>query len=158
MIKRRVNVRGIIYKNGKVMAQQLTPDHEGNERNYWCTPGGGMDNFESLHEGLIREMIEETGITPKIGKLLFIQQFSDERYHDGEVEQLEFFFHIENADDYEVINLENTSHGLLEIKNVDFIDPKKHNLLPDFLQTIDIEKYIVNDMPVFISNKLESKK
>jgi len=154
MIKRRVNVRGIIYKNGKILAQQLTPDQNGNERDYWCTPGGGMDELESLHQGLTREIIEETGITPKIGKLLFIQQFSDKRYHDGEIEQLEFFFHIENTEDFEVIDLKNTSHGILEIKNVEFIDPKKHNLLPGFLQTIDIEDYITNDMPVFISNEL----
>lgn len=158
MIKRRVNVRGIIFKDNKVLAQQLTPDHEGNERNYWCTPGGGLDDFESLHEGLTREMIEETGVSPKIGKLLFIQQFSDERYHDGNVEQLELFFHIENAEDYENINLENTSHGLLEIKKVEFIDPKAHNLLPAFLQTLDIKDYIVNNMPVLIHNELKSKK
>lgn len=156
MTNRRVNVRGIIYKNGKILAQQLTPDHLGNERNYWCTPGGGMDDLESLHQGLTREIIEETGIKPKIGKLLFIQQFADERYHDGEVEQLEFFFHIENADDFNEIILEETTHGLLEIKKVDFIDPKHNNLLPDFLQTIDIKDYIVNNKPVFISNKLNN--
>jgi len=154
MIKRRVNVRGIIYKNGKILAQQLTPDHEGNERNYWCTPGGGMDELESLHQGLTREIIEETGITPKIGKLLFIQQFSDKRYHNGEVEQLELFFHIENANDFEIINLENTSHGVLEIKKVEFIDPKNYNLLPEFLQTIDIKDYVINNNPVFICNRL----
>lgn len=157
MIKRRVNVRGIIYKNGKILAQQLTPDQNGNERNYWCTPGGGMDELESLHQGLTREIIEETGITPKIGKLLFIQQFFDGRYYNGEMEQLEFFFHIENADDFEVINLENTSHGVLEVKNVEFVDPKEHNLLPEFLQTIDIKDYVMNDSPVYICDRLTKK-
>jgi len=155
MIKRRVNVRGIIYKNGKILAQKLTPDQNGNERNYWCTPGGGMDGLESLHQGLNREIIEETGVTPKIGKLLFIQQFSDKRYDNEEVEQLEFFFHIENADDFEAIDLANTSHGVLEIKNVEFIDPEKRNLLPKFLQTIDIKDYVTNDKPVFICNRLD---
>jgi uncharacterized protein with ACT and thioredoxin-like domain len=53
-------------------------------------------------------MIEETGIAPKIGKLLFIQQFDD-----GEKEHLEFFFHIENVEDYEIVDLEATSHGTL---------------------------------------------
>lgn len=156
MTKRQINVRGVIYKDGKILAQQLTPDHEGNIRDYWCTPGGGLDGFESLHQGLTREIIEETGIKPKIGKLLFIQQFSDTRYHDGEIEQLEFFFHIENTDDFETIDLENTSHGMLEVKNVKFIDPKKHNLLPEFLQSIDIKDYITNNKPVFICNKLEN--
>lgn len=156
MLKRQINVRGIIYKDGKILAQQLTPDHLGNEREFWCTPGGGMNDFESLHQSLTREIIEETGITPEIGKLLFIQQFIDERY-DDKIEQLEFFFQIKNAGDFEIIALENTSHGLIEIKNVDFIDPNNHNLMPKFLQSIDIKDYIVNDKPVFVIDLINSQ-
>jgi 8-oxo-dGTP pyrophosphatase MutT (NUDIX family) len=149
MIDRRITVRGIIFKDSKLLAQQLTPSFEGIERNFWCTPGGGLDENESLHQGLNREMIEETGITPQIGKLLFVQQF-----YDNKRENLEFFFHIENADDYKTIDLANTSHGLLEIKKVEFINPTDHELLPDFLQTINIQDYINDNKPVFISNKL----
>ncbi|MBM3210137.1 NUDIX domain-containing protein [Candidatus Saccharibacteria bacterium] len=90
---RRVNLRGIIYKDGKILCQRLKSGSDGIERDYWCTPGGGIDFGESLHEGLTREMIEETGIKPEIGNLLFVSQF-----HDGEKEQLEFFFHIKNTD------------------------------------------------------------
>lgn len=153
MMDRRVNVRGIIFKNGKILAQCLTPGLDGIERDYWCIPGGGLEEKESLIQGLNREMVEETGIAPKIGKLLFIQQFKDNN-ETREREQLEFFFHIENADDYEIIDLNQTSHGLLEIKLVDFIDPKNNNLLPSFLQTIDIQDYIDNNKPVYIYNEL----
>lgn len=146
---RRVNVRGIIFKDGKLLAQQLTPGDDGLARNYWCTPGGGLDDGESLHQGLHREMIEETGITPKIGKLLFIQQF-----HDGIKEQLEFFFHIENPDDYVAIDLAATSHGLTEITNVAFINPMKVHVLPKFLSDIDIFSYIQGDLPVRIETEL----
>ncbi len=149
MIERRTCVRGIIFKQGKILAQQLTADHHGVERNFWCTPGGGLDENESLHQGLNREMVEETGIVPIIGDLLFIQQFND-----GEQEQLEFFFNIENVDDYENINLSNTSHGLIEIKKVDFIDPKSNDLLPSFLQTIDIQDYVDSTKPVLVINNL----
>lgn len=148
-MKRRVNVRGIIFKNGQVFAQQLKPGKDGSARDYWCTPGGGLELGESLHTGLRREMIEETGIAPKIGKLLFVEQFND-----GPKEQLEFFFHIENADDYETINLAATSHGLVEISRCKFIDPKDNNLLPSFLQTINIQDYIDNTLPVFIDDDL----
>ena len=144
--KRRINVRGIIFKDGKLLAQQLTPGSDGITRNYWCTPGGGLDDGESLHKGLRREMIEETGIAPQIGKLLFIQQF-----HDGEKEQLEFFFHIENASDYETIDLSQTTHGIQEIAKVAFIDPRAVTLLPAFLQDIDIADYINNDRPVLVT-------
>lgn len=151
MIKtRRVATRAIIYKDGKLLCQQLTAGKTGEARDYWCTPGGGLDIGESLQDGLHREMIEETGIAPKIGKLLFVQQFSE----DGKKEQMEFFFHVENPEDYHTIDLEKTSHGLLEIEHVEFIDPRANNVLPAFLQTIDIQNYIDGNLPVMIYDEL----
>jgi hypothetical protein len=73
-------------------------------------------------------MIEETGIKPIIGQLLYVQQFE---WHD--MEQMEFFFHITNADDYVKIDLSKTTHGAEEIEAFEFIDPVKHKLLPEFL-------------------------
>lgn len=149
---RRVNVRGIIFNDGKLFCQQLKPGADGEIRDYWCTPGGGLDEGESLLDGLHREMIEETGIAPKIGKLLFVQQL-----HDGKKEQLEFFFHIENPEDYSVIDLTATSHGELEIAHCTFVEPTTHHILPAFLQTIDINDYIARDQPIFIWNELPAR-
>lgn len=147
---RRVTVRGIIFKDGRILAQQLKPSDDGKERDYWCTPGGGLEPGESLRDGLHREMIEETGIAPKIGKLLFIQQYAERNK-----EFLEFFFHIKNSESYDKIDLSATSHGELEINVVDFIVPAQHTLLPTFLQTIDIQRYIHSDQPVFTVNNLD---
>ena len=94
-------------------------------------------------------MIEETGIAPEIGNLLFVQQF-----HDGEKEQLEFFFHITNADDYSVIDLANTSHGTIEIARCGFIHPATENILPAFLQTIDLPLHIDGNEPVLVASEL----
>jgi len=149
---RRVATRGIIFKNGKLLCQRLKPQADGTARDFWCAPGGGLDIGESLTDGLHREMIEETGITPKIGRLLFIQQFSE----DGIKEQMEFFFHIENPEDYETIDMSTTSHGELEIEDVEFIDPKAHTVLPVFLQEVDIQRHIDTDQPVLVVNKLSS--
>jgi 8-oxo-dGTP pyrophosphatase MutT (NUDIX family) len=146
---RRVNVRGIIFNDGKLFCQQLKPGADGAVRDYWCTPGGGLDDGESLHDGLHREMIEETGIAPKIGKLLFVQQF-----HDGQKEQLEFFFHIENSEDYKIIDLAATSHGDLEVAHCEFVDPASHHVLPLLLQSIDIASHIATDQPVLVDSEL----
>lgn len=150
METRRVTVRGIIFKDGKLLCQRLTPGADGKARTYWCTPGGGLDIGESLTAGLHREMIEETGIAPKIGKLLFMQQFSE----DGKEEEMDFFFHIENPQDYHTIDLASTTHGELEVEHVEFIDPHTNNVLPAFLQTIDIQHYIDTTEPVMIYNEL----
>lgn len=143
---RRVNVRGIIIKDGKLFCQKPKNSHSIHTNEFWSTPGGGIDFGESLQEGLTREMIEETGVTPEIGNLLFIQQFMD-----GEREQLEFFFHIKNADDYEVLDLSKTSHGELEVAEYGFVDPKTTTILPKFLTTIDIEKAVADSQPMYIN-------
>ena len=79
---RRVNLRAIIFKDGKLFCQRLKNSHTLHDSDFWCTPGGGIDFGESLYEGLTREMIEETGVKPVIGNILFIQQFMDgEREH-----------------------------------------------------------------------------
>lgn len=150
MNTRRVATRAIIFKDGKLLCQRLVPGESGQARTYWCTPGGGLDIGESLEAGLHREMIEETGITPKIGRLLFVQQFSE----DGKKEQMEFFFHIENPEDYEAIDLASTSHGQLEIEHVEFIDPRSENVLPAFLQSIDLQRYIDTVQPPLLYNEL----
>jgi ADP-ribose pyrophosphatase YjhB (NUDIX family) len=142
-----------MYRDGKILASKQKDD-DGNEAENWATFGGGLDPQESLTDGLYREMIEETGIVPKIGKLLFVQQFTDP--NDKEKENLEFFFLIENAADYESIDLSVTTHGAVEIVRSDFIDPKIHKILPAFLQTIDIKDYVENDRPVFVYNNLST--
>lgn len=148
MVSQVITIRGIIFKNDKIFAQTLKKSDGVSD--YWCTPGGHLELGESLLDGLSREIIEETGARPQIGKLLFIQQFKK----SSEEEMLELFFHIINADEYETIDLAKTSHGQVEIAQCAFVDPKSVNLLPAFLQTIDIASYIKKDQPVYIDNEL----
>ena len=149
---RRVATRGIMYRDGKILVTKHKND-DGGEAEYWATFGGGLDPQESLHDGLYREMIEETGIAPKIGKLLFIQQLDGE---EGDVtkEHLEFFFLVENAEDYETIDLAATTHGALELVRSEFRDPKTSYILPAFLSEVEIQDYVENDRPVYFYSGL----
>lgn len=149
MDKRRIGVRAIIFKDGKLLANKFF--HEDGESPYWATPGGGLDPKEDLIEGLSREIIEETGVTPRIGRLIFVQQFRSSRQDCNE--ELEFFFHVTNPEDFVSIDLESTTHGAAELTRCEFIDPKEY-LLPQFLQTIDIESYITEQKPVFLFTEL----
>ena len=151
-MQRRVNVRGIIINNqGEIFCQRLTARNS-DGRNFWCTPGGGLEMGESLLDGLHREMVEETGVKPEIGKLLFIQQFAEsgEQSAHGPNEQLEFFFLITNWQDYQHINLEQTSHGVEEVAECGFVSPKTTRILPSYLTEVDLDQLVnkLTEVPV----------
>ena len=151
-MRRRVNVRGIIINNkGEIFCQNLTANSD-KGRDFWCTPGGGLEMGEGLLDGLHREMIEETGVKPEIGKLLFIQQFAEsgEQSAHGPNEQLEFFFAITNWQDYQNINLEQTSHGVEEVAECGFVDPKTTRILPSYLTEVNLDQLVnkLTEVPV----------
>ena len=147
---RRVNVRALIYKNGKLLA--VKHKHGEDISHYYAVPGGGLDPHESLVDGLARELREETGINAVIGNLLFIQQFPSA--HAGYAEELEFFFTVKNPDDFTNIDLETTSHGAEELAVCEFVDPASVTLYPEFLQSIDLVDYINNDRPALVIDNL----
>jgi 8-oxo-dGTP diphosphatase len=137
MQNRRVAVRGVVVLDGKLLGVRLKayPGKATSDGlDYWCTPGGGVDIGEPLLPALEREIIEEVGVKPEIGNLLYIQQFE----HKG-TEHLEFFFHVTNAKDFTAIDLTATTHGSVEVAQVDFIDAATNTVLPAFLTKVDLE-------------------
>jgi len=76
-------------------------------------PGGRMEWKESITQTLERELIEELGVLPEIGKLLYINTFLS----NDKTEYVEFFFEVKNGKDYLSIDgLERThAHELAEI-------------------------------------------
>lgn len=149
-MQRRINVRGIIInETGQLFCQRLLV-RASDGRDFWCTPGGGLESGESLHDGLRREMIEETGVAPVIGQLLFIQQFreSGENSAHGPSEQLEFFFHISNWQDYQQIDLATTTHGQSEVAECGFVDSRTETVLPRFLAEVDLIAATAQSQPV----------
>lgn len=49
----------------------LVRENVANNRN-WSLPGGKMEQGESLHQCLIREMREETGLVVNVGRMLYL--------------------------------------------------------------------------------------
>lgn len=87
---------------------------------------------------LERELIEELGVRPDIGNLLYIQQFK----HDTD-EYLDFFFNINNIQAFLEIDLSITSHAVQEIAEYGFKSPQEIDLLPLFLRQRNIEDDII---------------
>ena len=150
MQQRRINVRAIIWHEGKLLAVKHK-ESDGSEAAYWATPGGGLDPMESLIDGIKREIQEETGKTAVVGNLLFMQQFASGQRAK---EELEFFYHVTNGKDFLDIDLSKTTHGEEELARIEFIDPRKENILPAFLSEIDIEKQIAENGPPTLFSEL----
>jgi 8-oxo-dGTP diphosphatase len=135
-MQRRIAVRALVLDdNGQLLCVRQKPysDMTSTGNDWWCLPGGKLELGESLIDGVTREMIEETGVKPCVGNLLYVQQFT---FKDEE--SLEFFFHITYAADYLHIDLSQTTHGELEIAEIAFVDPKSTTVLPKFLATEDL--------------------
>jgi 8-oxo-dGTP pyrophosphatase MutT (NUDIX family) len=150
-MNRRVAVRAIIEKDSKLLCVKHK-DYGGDGArvpDFWCTIGGGVDPGEALIPALRREIIEETGIEPDIGRLLYIQQFE----HNS-TEHLEFFFHVTNTTDFINIDLSKSTHGQKEIELIDFIEPINETLLPKFLRDQPIAQDIATNQPTQFFNYL----
>lgn len=148
-MNRRITTRGIIYKDGKLFALRQRRQ-DGSVNKYWCTMGGGVDSAEPLLEATRREILEEVGIEPVIGDLLYVQQFIGE-YNGEKMEFIELFYNITNTDEFHEIDLAKTSHGVEEIEEFAFIDPKLANILPKFLTETDIAADIATGKTQFFS-------
>jgi 8-oxo-dGTP diphosphatase len=157
-MERRVNVRAVIVNDeGHVFAVKHRNRTDDSESEYWALPGGGLDIGESIHDGLVRELVEEIGIAPKIGRLLFIQQFTAQHRDGRKSEKMELFLHVENSSDYAGdIDLSKTSHGH-ELIRVAFVDPSTSDILPSFLQNVSVKKHIDNNLPVTIFDNLSEQ-
>lgn len=154
MDKRRIGVRAIIWHDGKLLAVKHKSKKDGKPKDFWAIPGGGLDLGESLEDGARREVREELGIEAAIGRLLFVQQFVSTRADCDE--ELEFFFLVENPQDFIGVDISKTSHGAAEIAFCEFIDPKNEYILPRILSEIDMDWYVETLQPVFVSNELQN--
>lgn len=154
MQQRRINARGIVCRDGKILAVRHWLK-SGAKGDFWCLPGGGVDDFESLESAVEREMIEELGFSTKVLGLISGQQFRSNR--EGFAEELEFYYLLEGSSKYDNIDLSKTTHGKDEISEVKFIDPAKENFLPEFLKHIDLKRFIESVNPVEIVDSFSEK-
>lgn len=87
-----VRCRAIILHEGQLLLVRHTHDPS-----FAALPGGHLENGEGVKECMRREVIEELGIEPEIGRLLYVNTFMD----TNGVQPVEFFFEIANGGAYQ---------------------------------------------------------
>jgi phosphoribosylformimino-5-aminoimidazole carboxamide ribotide isomerase len=64
----RVRVAAAVIGNSKL----LIVKHQKRERAWWCLPGGGLEPGETLSACAERELLEETGLKVKAGRIIYL--------------------------------------------------------------------------------------
>ena len=76
--KVRVRVCGLCWQG----SQLLLVNHRGvTQSDFWAPPGGGVEFGQSIEETLVREFLEETGLTIRVGRFLFGCEFIQDPLH-----------------------------------------------------------------------------
>ncbi|TDE16615.1 NUDIX hydrolase [Dyadobacter psychrotolerans] len=82
---------GVAVVNGKLLLHKTSADK------FWSLPGGRADMFETTKETLLREMMEETGMTVSVEQLMWIVEnffeYNQIRYHE-----IGFYYRMQFAD------------------------------------------------------------
>jgi 8-oxo-dGTP diphosphatase len=82
----RLATRALILHEDRLLLVNAYP---GGRSDLWCAPGGGVEPGRSLPENLMREVMEETGLSIHVGLPAIINEFHDPKsgFH-----QVDLFF------------------------------------------------------------------
>lgn len=70
----RLATRALILQDNRLLLVNAFP---GGRSDLWCAPGGGVESGASLHDNLMREVYEETGLRIAVGAPALINEFHD---------------------------------------------------------------------------------
>ena len=68
----RLAARALILQDNALLLVNAFPD---GRSDLWCAPGGGVETGASLHDNLMREVYEETGLQVAVGAPALVNEF-----------------------------------------------------------------------------------
>ncbi|MDE2030902.1 MAG: NUDIX domain-containing protein [Patescibacteria group bacterium] len=136
-----VRARAIILNNNKLLVVKHSHDSS-----FAALPGGHLEWGEDIKECLSREIVEELGINPEIGRLLYVNNFTEK---DTE-QSVEFFFEVTNGYAYKDFENHTRTHAY-ELADILWIEPNDLvNILPkEFEEDFKLGK-IISDQVRYI--------
>jgi ADP-ribose pyrophosphatase YjhB (NUDIX family) len=118
-----IRCRAIILHEGKLLVVRHSHDIS-----FAALPGGHLEWGEDVKECLEREIIEELGVKPKIGRLMYINTFFKDK---NSAQPVEFFFEVLNGSDYLDVGDLKRTHAY-EISEIIWVSPNDDiKILPE---------------------------
>lgn len=116
-----IRCRAVILHEGKILVVR-----HAHAVDFYSLPGGHLEWGEDPRTCVIREVEEELGIIPEVGRLLYVHTLNK-----GDRHNLEFFFEINNSQDYITADFSTATHAH-EIGEFLWMSPDDtHKLLPE---------------------------
>ncbi len=138
-----VRCRGVIMHDGKLLVIQNAG------RSFYAFPGGHLDPGEDPQTCMKRELLEELGMEPVIGRLLCVYTFTNA---EG-MQSIEFYFEVQNGSDFLDHEQYTKSHAH-EIAEVRWIAPHETtlDLLPKALHQAFLEGRLLAESVLFLKD------
>jgi 8-oxo-dGTP diphosphatase len=122
--KLRVRVCGLYVHNNRLLL--LKHQSIGAQGILWSPPGGGMEFAEHTADTLIREFIEETGLTPTKYEFGFVHEYVNPPLH-----AVELFFTITKVEGEATLGKDPEMSGEQMLQELAFVDLETLRAIPD---------------------------
>ncbi len=106
----RVSAYGLLKRDDKMLLCRLS-QRVGMNPGYWTLPGGGLDFGEDPEDAVVREFMEETGLTVSVNRLVCIDSLCDSMPGWSPMHSIRIIYSV----DYVSGNLRNEHEGSTDL-------------------------------------------
>ena len=148
----RSTAKAIIIDNNKILLNKCFDENYGD---YYSLPGGGQNTYETLHEAIIRECLEETGynVIPVRFSALYEEICDNYKMNELYPEYIHKMYHIFICKLKNNKTVKPTEVDDMQIKSecIDINNLNEIHLLPNFLND-NILEMINSESPKFFGS------
>lgn len=128
----QIKSRALILKDWKVFLSEIE------KAKFYCLPGWTLEDWETTRECVEREIMEELWVKAQVGPLAFMQEFIRDNWETV----IDFWYLIENPEDFENLDISSATHAF-EVGDYGFfdLDNTDINYAPKQLKEI-IKQYV----------------
>ena len=132
---------GLLIENGKILLIHRIKNINGERKEYYVAPGGGIEDKENIVDATIRELKEETGLNVELIKnepLITLKTKTGIQYFSL-INKVSGILGTGDGPEFNDSVYKNSGEFILEFIDIDDIIKMKINMVPDKVRTSFIE-------------------